>query len=220
MGRYKTVSDGDVLAAARGIFREHGHAASTRDIARAAGVSQAVLYQRFGSKDHLFFAAMAPSAPDIADMLGPLEPTAAPREYLLQAMERMADYFAEVLPIAIQVMMHPSFDMKTWAKYQHVNAAAQLTEALTRRLQLLEDRGAIAPGSSAPAAGLVTTLAHDWGLRAAMSRNPAASGRTASGMLVELLWRGLSPARDPDRAEKGRPGNARPPAPRKRPAAR
>ncbi|EKE96356.1 helix-turn-helix transcriptional regulator [Tolypothrix sp. LEGE 11397] len=32
--------------------------ASTRDIAKKAGISEAVIYQRFGTKEDLFFAAM------------------------------------------------------------------------------------------------------------------------------------------------------------------
>src|SRR5262245_60647331 len=51
MGRHKTISDDEVLQVARGLFREKGHTATTREIAEAAGISEAILYQRFGSKD-------------------------------------------------------------------------------------------------------------------------------------------------------------------------
>src|SRR5216683_5525340 len=71
MGRHKTISDDEVLRAARDIFREKGHTATTREIAEAADISEAILYQRFGSKDDLFFAAMAPRAPDVEKLLGP-----------------------------------------------------------------------------------------------------------------------------------------------------
>jgi AcrR family transcriptional regulator len=82
MGRNKTVEDEEVLAAAREVFRRGGHAASTRDVARAAGVSQAVLYQRFGSKEELFFRAMAPEPLDIAALLGPYPPADARRDVM------------------------------------------------------------------------------------------------------------------------------------------
>ena len=59
MTRPKTISDEELLAVARKLFRTHGHAVSTRQIAEGAGISEAILYQRFGNKEHLFFAAMA-----------------------------------------------------------------------------------------------------------------------------------------------------------------
>ena len=64
MGRQKTISDEQVLRVARDLFRDKGHTATTREIAQAAGISEAILYQRFGSKDDLFFAAM-PSYSDL-----------------------------------------------------------------------------------------------------------------------------------------------------------
>src|ERR1019366_7859921 len=71
MTRPKTISDDEILSAARKLFRAHGHAVSTRQVAESAGISEGVLYQRFVSKDELFFAAMAPSAPDLEEVLGP-----------------------------------------------------------------------------------------------------------------------------------------------------
>src|SRR5689334_20030031 len=38
MGRIKAISDDQVLNTARTVFSEHGHAAATRDVAKAAGL--------------------------------------------------------------------------------------------------------------------------------------------------------------------------------------
>ena len=67
MGRHKQVSDETVLQAAREVFSENGFGASTREIARQAGVSEAVLYQRHKTKLDLFFAAMIPPPLDLGD---------------------------------------------------------------------------------------------------------------------------------------------------------
>ncbi|HMI83758.1 MAG TPA: helix-turn-helix domain-containing protein [Polyangiaceae bacterium] len=56
MGRNKTIRDDELLRVARDVFRDGGHSATPRDVASAAGISQAVLYQRFGSKEDLFCA--------------------------------------------------------------------------------------------------------------------------------------------------------------------
>ena len=63
MGRHKVISDDDVLRVARDVFREKG-TRPTRQIA-GPGISEAILYQRFGGKDDLFFAAMHPIGPDV-----------------------------------------------------------------------------------------------------------------------------------------------------------
>ncbi|RMF14211.1 MAG: TetR/AcrR family transcriptional regulator, partial [Candidatus Dadabacteria bacterium] len=49
-----------IVAAAIGVFGKHGyHAATTAELARAAGVSEALLYQHFDSKKDLLLAAIA-----------------------------------------------------------------------------------------------------------------------------------------------------------------
>src|SRR5262245_30612115 len=107
MGRQKTISDDEVLRIARDAFRKQGHTATTRGIARAAGISEAILYQRFGSKDQLFFAAMHPRGPDLEHLLGPGAPSEEALAYLHAVVVRLGEHFAEVIPIALHVMMHP-----------------------------------------------------------------------------------------------------------------
>src|SRR5262245_41614026 len=109
MARHKTISDEEVLRVARGVFREQGHTATTREIAEAAGISEAVLYQRFGSKAELFFAAMRPTEPDVEELLGSRDPSGDARAYLRAVVVRMGKHFAGVIPLALHVMTHPSF---------------------------------------------------------------------------------------------------------------
>ena len=69
MERRKLVEDDEFLAVAREVFVEKGIAASTREIAHRAGISEAVIYQRHPTKAHLFFAAMVPPALNVEDLL-------------------------------------------------------------------------------------------------------------------------------------------------------
>src|SRR5262245_49808259 len=82
MGRQKTITADEVLRIARNLFRKQGHTVTTREIAHAAGISEAVLYQRFASKDELFFAAMHPRGPDLEQLLGPKDPSEHGLDYL------------------------------------------------------------------------------------------------------------------------------------------
>jgi len=59
-----------ILGAARTVFAEGGYAASTDEIARAAGVSQPYVVRLFGSKRDLFLAAYRQATDQIIAALG------------------------------------------------------------------------------------------------------------------------------------------------------
>jgi AcrR family transcriptional regulator len=188
MGRQKSISDEEVLRIARNIFREQGHTATTREIAQAAGVSEAVLYQRFGSKDELFFAAMRPSGPDIEHLLGPVATPGDARSYLHGAIGRIGQHFAEVIPLVLHVMTHPSFDPASLAR-AHAGGPAALVEGLARRLESLARRGELVLPSAGVTARLLVSLAHDWALRRVHGASTD-DVRELEGM-VDVVWEGL-----------------------------
>lgn len=70
MPRKKSVSDADIVRAARRVFLEHGTQAPVSLIAEALGVSSATLFVRMGSKLGLIKASMWPADPAV---LGELE---------------------------------------------------------------------------------------------------------------------------------------------------
>jgi AcrR family transcriptional regulator len=190
MGRQKTISDDEVLRIARNIFRERGHTATTREIAQTADISEAVLYQRFGSKDQLFFAAMRPRGPDVEQLLGPKAPREDALTYLRTVVVRLGEHFAEVIPLALRVMMHPSFDPVSLARAQP-GGPAVLQEALAERLGALAHRGEITMPGAAVTARLLMSLAHDWALRR-VHGSPTRGVRELKEM-IDVVWEGLRP---------------------------
>ena len=58
MGRPATVSDAQILEAARELFLKQGTAATVEGVAQRVGVSQAAIFKRFKTKQGLFLAAM------------------------------------------------------------------------------------------------------------------------------------------------------------------
>jgi AcrR family transcriptional regulator len=58
MGRPPTISEADLLDAARDVFREEGHATTTARIAQRAGVSEGLLFYRYKSKEALLAAVI------------------------------------------------------------------------------------------------------------------------------------------------------------------
>src|SRR5262249_36987117 len=140
MGRQKTITDDEVLRIARNLFRRQGHTVTTREIAHAAAISEAVLYQRFGSKDELFFAAMHPRGPDLEQLLGPKGPSEGALDYLHAVVVRLGEHFGEVIPLALHVLTHPSFDPARLA-HAHPGGPAVLVAGLAERLTVLARRG-------------------------------------------------------------------------------
>jgi AcrR family transcriptional regulator len=190
MGRHKTISDEDVLVVARDIFRAHGHTATTREIAEAAGISEAILYQRFGSKDHLFFAAMHATGPDIEQLLGPKDPPDDALAYLRAVVVRLGKYYAEIIPLAVRVMTHPSFDPHALARMQP-RGPATLQAGLAERLASLKRRRLIVMPSAALAAKLLASLAHDWALGNVLAHGASLSRERDLKKMVDVVWAGL-----------------------------
>jgi AcrR family transcriptional regulator len=58
MARTATITDEQILEAARSIFLEQGFNATATDIAAKAGISSGSIFKRFETKEDLFFAAM------------------------------------------------------------------------------------------------------------------------------------------------------------------
>jgi AcrR family transcriptional regulator len=190
MGRPKTISDDAVLRIACDVFRAHGHTVTTREVAQAAGISEAILYQRFGSKDALFFAAMHARGPDIEQLLGPEEPIDDAHQYLCTVLRRLGEYFAEVIPLALRVMMHPSFDPALLSRTTP-GGPAELREGLAKRLASLARRKRLAVLDEVVLARLITSLAHDWALQVAFAHGAVTPNDRRLEDFVDALWEGV-----------------------------
>ncbi len=58
MGRTVTITEKQILDAAREVFLEEGFSVKTTKIAQRAGVSEGTLFKRYATKEALFFAAL------------------------------------------------------------------------------------------------------------------------------------------------------------------
>ncbi len=191
MTRRKTISDDELLAVARRVFRERGHTATTRQVAQEAGISEGVLYQRFGSKEHLFFAAMIPREPDFQALLGPFPPAEDARTFFRGALARMALYFADVIPLALQVITHPS---GVRPGIEHAQPGLLETHrALVQRLEWFEERGHLRSGTATTAAQILMGLAHEWGLIHGAHPGHRHSAPRDLEAMADIVWKGVLP---------------------------
>ena len=177
MGRRKLIGDEELLAVAREVFIEKGLAGSTREIARRAGISEAVIYQRHRTKAELFFRALVPPTPDIDALLLGRDRCDGPLDHLEQITLGMLEYFREIAPIIKPLMNHPDFNFEDFGE-RHPNAPLHaLREGITDALQAQQDRGEIGPEPVGPAAP--TLCASMYGLAWGLPRQAQIAARQA-----------------------------------------
>src|SRR3712207_3808782 len=102
---------GKILAAAEQIMRTRGLAqATTREIARAAQVSEGALYKHFQDKDDLFLAVFRERLPSIADVIAAL-PAQAGKATVEANLAAFAEAFLafgnEVVPLTAALFAQP-----------------------------------------------------------------------------------------------------------------
>jgi len=188
MGRNKTIDDVDLLRIARDVFREHGHTAATRDVARAAGISQAVLYQRFGSKEELFLRAMTPEMPDLDALMGPYPPRSAKAD-LVRIAERLVEFFASHMPTLLHVLAHPDLRATHLKKWHAHLPFAPIVHALAARLQRMQSDGLIQKVNADAAARSIVSAVHTTAFLDTMLGHRG----SPIGPIMEVLWNGLAP---------------------------
>jgi AcrR family transcriptional regulator len=189
MGRKKTISDTDLLDSARRVFVERGFGASTKEIARRAGVSEGVIFQRFATKADLFFAAMIPPAADLDQLLQ--HSRLQGRARLEKITFAMIDYFRETLPILMPLMSHPAFRFEEFAK-RHPDSPMLLLRRQLVEFFVREQRagriGAVDPGA---AALLVWSTAHAIPFFERLGAHGGQFGAEIVRATVRCLWDGL-----------------------------
>lgn len=195
MGRPRTIDDEELLRVARELFRRGGHAAATRDIASAAGISQGVLFQRFGSKEDLFLRAMTPEAPDVDALLGPYPPRSAKAD-LRRIAERLVAFFAATLPTLLQVLAHPDLGAARLKKWHAKLPFPPILHGLAARFRRMDADGLVATPNPEAAAQMLLAAVHSVALLETMADGARSEHRTRNAAaLVDVLWAGLAPRR-------------------------
>lgn len=125
MARIKTIEDDSILAAARELLLSDGLGASTKAIARRAGVSEGVLFQRFGTKTKLVLAALTTSSVPVPDFSRGVRGN-SPRARVHAVTDEVMAYFRSVLPCELLLLTHPEFDVTAWRKAFHGSPSEHL----------------------------------------------------------------------------------------------
>jgi AcrR family transcriptional regulator len=192
MGRNKQVTDEVVLDAAKAVFVEQGYGASTREIARRAGISEATLYQRYKTKLDLFFAAMIPPQIELA--------AEHAKERDLDIFDELGSlaiaimhYFREAMPVLLQLVTHPSFNLAELHDRESRLPLRRLSEAVSACLERHRTSGSINDAKLVPVATLtlLSTL-HSLALFERMGIHGGSFPDAAVRNIVGLIVAGLA----------------------------
>lgn len=192
MPRYKTVSDEEILATARSLFLKEGAKASTRTLAKLAGISEAVIFQRFGTKEELFFAAMVPPKAQLKTMFEVVPGRGPVVENLNLIGRHIVAYFREIMPIFLTLTSHPSFDMSKFLQH-HRLPATQIKQALLDYLSAEAMLRRICPESIEATTDVLISHLHHLALSATIGGQVSTDIPKAIAEAINLMWRGLAP---------------------------
>jgi AcrR family transcriptional regulator len=196
MGRKKTIDDDEILRHARMVFVREGPAASTRDVARAARISQAVLFQRFGSKEEMFLKANTPKAPDVEGLLGAYPPGDA-RADLERMGGRIAEYLTELMPGLLHAVAQPDLGHARLLDLHRGLVFHPLVGALVARFERLQRDGLLAGADPAATAHAFLAMVHAAVFFDFLSHgSPGARHSFSIRALLRVLWVGLAPSGD------------------------
>lgn len=111
MPRRKTIDDDILLAAIRVALLAGGLGLSSKRMAAAAGVSEALLFQRFGDKRAIIFRALAIDYRNTPDLRAGVVEGGDCRSNLIAILTNILAWFREIIPAQNLLMTHPDFDL-------------------------------------------------------------------------------------------------------------
>ncbi len=190
MGRKKLISDERLLEFARAAFVEKGLKASTREIARQAGVSEAVLFQRYETKADLFLAAMVPPAFDFKSCLPNADSQKGGEQILRDLMFGLLNYFRAAAPVVVQLLASQDFEFEKFAQTHPDNPLVTMRWSLIEFLARLKAEGKLG-AEPAPVALILFMTSHSLAL---FERFGAHGGRFSDEIVesaVAAVWKGF-----------------------------
>jgi AcrR family transcriptional regulator len=117
LSRNKEIDDQTLLEACREVFLREGIGVSTRRLAQSVGVSEGVLFQRFHSKDELFFACMRLPPPALDDALARALARKSLQAGLVVLGAAVLEYLRVQMPVVLLVLAHPKHRDGSWSAH-------------------------------------------------------------------------------------------------------
>ncbi|MEU5915897.1 TetR/AcrR family transcriptional regulator [Streptomyces sp. NPDC047141] len=189
-----------LVDAARDLMRTAGLArTTTKEIARAAGCSEAALYKYFSSKEELFLTVLNERLPQLGGLLGTLAHDPGGRtveENLVEVARQAALFYEQTFPIVASLYAEPQLKrrheeaMRTYGMGPH-----KPIEGLAAYLRAEQRHGRIGPDADPVAAAsllLGACVQRSFAWETTPDRRPPDSLDDFARALARTLLRGIS----------------------------
>ena len=195
MARPITITDEQILEAARTVFLKDGFNASTVEIAQRAGVAEGTLFRRFATKEGLFRAAMKPPAvPSWVRELDILCGQGEMRDNLMRIVREIIHFAQERIPFVMLRWSHkPSSD--TVPTDEGGAAVARDNRRLAQFLQQEVDQERLRPCQVEIVARLLMGSCMNLVLDSVVNKQPLTAEEIErfTADLIDTLWQGIAP---------------------------
>jgi AcrR family transcriptional regulator len=194
MARPITITDEQILDAARAVFLKDGMNGSTLEIARLAGVSEGSVFRRFPTKEALFRAAIkAPEVPSWVRELERLSGRGDMRDNLIAIAREVVRFARERLPLAMLGWSHKPDPSDPPPEEE--SPLARDSRRFARFLQDEVDRGRLRPCDVEMVARLLLGTCLNVVLDSVLNKKPLDADEIDrfTTDLVETLWQGVAP---------------------------
>ncbi|MCW3096801.1 MAG: transcriptional regulator RegN, TetR family [Chthonomonadaceae bacterium] len=199
MARNTTITEEQILEAARAVFLEEGFGAQTAKIARRANVSEGSIFKRFPTKEALFFAALRIERPPVwYTELDRRVGAGDCRENLVAIFYSVLLFFHEMLPRTVTTlgslgpMAHKAFE---GLEHPMITDTNRLSGFLRAEIE----RGRLRPCDAHLTARLILGALSSYVFSAMITRQdltPVELRQIAEGTL-DFLWKGIAPDTPP-----------------------
>ncbi|MFF5079899.1 TetR/AcrR family transcriptional regulator [Actinoplanes sp. NPDC000266] len=189
-----------IVSAAAEVIRDRGLArATTKEIARAAGLSEAALYKHFRDKTDLFMAVLGERGPTTLGAVLARLPERAGAEPVAVVLHDVAlaaaDFYDQGFPMAASLFSEPALLAAHRTALKERGAGPQMPAlALTAYLRGEQDLGRLDPEADAAAAAqMLLGSCLQRAFLGHFADHPPEKTASFASALVETLLRGLSP---------------------------
>jgi AcrR family transcriptional regulator len=197
MSRPRETTDEQILCEARACFLEHGPGVSTSVIAGRLGISHAVLFQRFGSKEGLMRAALLPTTEPAWITRAKAGPDAREgRAQLVELAEEIYAFFETIVPcVAVMRAAGVPLEAKRPEELPPVRARRELAAWFDRAAK----RGLIRASKPELAADLLLGALHFRPFHQHVSQKDFSrtNNREYLEFAIGAVWRALAPEEGP-----------------------